>query len=54
MNLADGMEITWYYAPDAAELPNTAELTKQNVTFSVVDASGQAATAVGERTHAPG
>ncbi len=52
VNLADGMEITWYYAPDAAELPNTAELTKQNVTFSVVDASGQAATAwVNERTH---
>lgn len=52
VNLADGMEITWYYAPDAAELPNASELTKQDVAFSVVDASGQAATAwVGERTH---
>ena len=52
VNLTDGMNITWYYAPWGAELPSDEELTRQDVAFSVIDASGSEPVAwVGERTH---
>lgn len=52
VNLTDGMAIAWYYAPWGAELPGEGELTRQDVAFSVIDASGGEPVAwVGERTH---
>ena len=52
VNLTDGMNITWYYAPWGAELPSDEELTRQDVAFFGDRCKRQRACCLGGRAHA--